>query len=328
MKNKLMKKLIPGILSGIVLWGSFSNVAFGQSVSENSEVEVTFETTINFTEEESKQYLATLEADVKETIEALTNEMLLSNDKIKEDYIESLIDALNNADVADVFDDSKNTSITIPMIAVNVDVGDETSTTDETGTIVVDTDEVENVINDCSYSDYEVTTENRNIKIKNNITFNEFAEGIYEMSENMTDSMGQACKTYAKKSKGYSWGSNRSTTVVCYSTNSYPNIVYCNKCDKSTTESKNMVTWAVGGSDCAKSVRLGIIATATTNPLLRALYVRSINCVIESCASLIDAVDHTSTTNIYCNGKKKSGTHWNCSWFSGIGHTESFHTHY
>lgn len=55
----------------------------------------------------------------------------------------------------------------------------------------------------------------------------------------------------------------------------------------------------------------------------KAYYAQNVVCVIESCQN----VSGNEGLNVYCNSKKKSGPHWNCSWINGIKHTESFHYH-
>lgn len=81
--------------------------------------------------------------------------------------------------------------------------------------------------------------------------------------------------------------------------------------------------FAVGNSDCAKSVKLGLVALADTTGILRIYNANSINCVIEGMTSAVG----DNVSNIYCNGKRKSGNYVNCSWFNGIGHSERFHYH-
>ena len=323
-----ISKLFSTVLAGSLVLGAFPGTVNAATVVDeaNDDVNISFETTIVFTEEQGQLYKEAMEKDVKETIEALTNEVMMSDNAYKEEYIESLIKDLNEANVEDVFDDETCTTMTIPMMNTGIAVDGEVEKTDLEGVITVDEAVSNEIIERFDNDDnYDVTVENDTVVVSNQVSFDDFAEGIYNMSEEMSDTEGQAVTTYSKKSKGYSWGSNASRTVVCYSTNSYPNIVYCNKCDKSSNESKSVAAWAVGGSDCAKSVRLG--GLALSGGIFGILYSNSIYCVIESCASVYDALENTSTSNIYCNGKKKSGNHWNCSWFTGIGHTESFHTH-
>ena len=76
------------------------------------------------------------------------------------------------------------------------------------------------------------------------------------------------------------------------------------------------------------SVRLGLLSIA--NPLwpIYRPYPYSEYCVDEAISS-----EDNSGGNAYCNGTStqqngtSKGSHINCSWFSGIGHSEAFHTH-
>ena len=53
---------------------------------------------------------------------------------------------------------------------------------------------------------------------------------------------------------------------------------------------------------------------------IKTSYGNSVNCVKEA------VFNSEGKGNAYCDGKKKSGK-VNCSWFNGIKHSESFHTH-
>jgi predicted nucleic acid-binding Zn-ribbon protein len=102
----------------------------------------------------------------------------------------------------------------------------------------------------------------------------------------------------------------------------YWGIVGCNKCNDAFFTGNELVGLKFG-SDCANSILLGLLyLDKTYNPLPGAdpsMFWRSVYCVDE-------AMDYGTGLNLYCNGSLKSG-HYNCSWFPGIEHSESFHTH-
>lgn len=133
------------------------------------------------------------------------------------------------------------------------------------------------------------------------------------MEDNMSETQGQAQQVfYAKKAVGKYLGNGAGRSKVFFNTN----IVGCNKHDKNTN-SINTAQFAIQNSDCSKSVKLGLAYLSNT---LLSSYKMSANCVSEAVFSA------DGKGNAYCDGKKKSGK-VNCSWFNGIKHSESFHTH-
>ena len=202
--------------------------------------------------------------------------------------------------------------------------------TDENGEVSIEKEDISEIVEDDEFSEdsveipddtdgdltVEVIDNGKKIEIVANLSFDDFADGIVEMSENMDDSIGEAKQVFYKKRKvGTYIGAGAGRTKIYFNTN----IVGCNKHDKNT---KSITTkqFALQNSDCSKSVKLGLLAY--NSPALNLLYWRSKYCVIEGMTSAIG----DNKNNIYCNGKKKSG-HVNCSWFRGIGHSEQFHTH-
>ncbi len=153
------------------------------------------------------------------------------------------------------------------------------------------------------------------------MSFDDFAEGIAAMSDAMSAGSSQTTTCiYPPQVKQYSGvGSGVGTTYVCFDVN----IVQCNKHDKDL-KSINAAQFAFGNSDCAASVKLGIVALSPLSSNdTRAYYINSTYCVNES----LNADSSKDNGNIYCDGTKKAGNHVNCSWFNGIGHSERFHYH-
>jgi hypothetical protein len=99
------------------------------------------------------------------------------------------------------------------------------------------------------------------------------------------------------------------------------NLVGCNKADNASSDGgyeTNSFPW--NDSDCAKAIALG--SAYSVNPIAFSSYYMNYNCYIEGFQQMTG-----EGTNIYCNGKEKSGYHFNCSWLYGINHTETLHAH-
>lgn len=148
------------------------------------------------------------------------------------------------------------------------------------------------------------------------MSFDDFAEGIVAMSAG--SSQTTTCIYPPKVDVNTKVGSGVGQTEVKFDVN----IVTCNKHDKDL-KSINKVQFALGNSDCAASVKFGLIALSPLSSNdTRAYYINSTYCVNESLNA-----DSKDNANEYCNGTKKAGNHVNCSWFNGIGHSERFHYH-
>ena len=191
-----------------------------------------------------------------------------------------------------MFNGDKKNTIVIPMKGIDIDCDVICDSTDENGEVEVKTSDVGELIEWCDEQNVECYQDDEGFIVKNKITVEEFAEGGLKMSEDMMEAEGQKVVTVKKvkldKNNPKVWGKNYSSSVLIKSTDKYPNIVHCNKCDDSAKENETNVV-----------------------------------CVIESCQNL----SGKEGPNVYCNRKEKSGPHWNCSWFNGINHTESFHYH-
>lgn len=253
----------------------------------------------------------------------MKNELLFSDNKVKKNQIESEIKLISKANVDDLF--NENNTLLIPMRGIDVDCDVIDGVTYEKGEVEIFSNEIDELIEWCDEQDVDCYQDGEKLVVTASITAEEFAEGGLKMSEEMMEAEGQKVVTVAKKkydkNNPCTWGKNYSKSRLVYSTKTYPNIVHCNKCDDSATENEtSQYKWLLDGSDCAKSIRLGTLYFS--NPTSYSTFVMCGLCVIESCQSLTG-----EGPNVYCNGKKKTGTHWNCSWFPGIWHTESFHYH-
>lgn len=205
----------------------------------------------------------------------------------------------------------------VPMLDTEISINDEIIETDVNGNIdeEIFLEANAETIEQSIYLSSEQDSVNFDGDIHIIKNFQSFAEGIQSMEDNMEQVEGQATQVFHKKvAVGKTLGNGAGKSKVSFDTN----IVGCNKHDKNT-KSINAAQFAIQSSDCAMSVRLGLLYA--TDPLGNAKkYKMSYNCVLEA----VTNVDGKS--NSYCDGKKKSGK-VNCSWFTGIGHSESFHTH-
>lgn len=165
-----------------------------------------------------------------------------------------------------------------------------------------------------SDEDTGLDVDERTGKITITRSLEELGEGIQRMGEGMKEAEGQVTiVTYPKKSVDQYYGNGVGRSRIYRDTN----IVGCNKHDTDTT-SINTAQFALQSSDCSSSVKLGL--AYSTNPTGLSAYWMSAYCVSEAISG------EEGLENAYCNGKLKNGR-TNCSWFTGIGHTESFHTH-
>lgn len=293
-------------------------------LSNVEDVDVTFITEIQFTEEEAAAYKEAMERDLAEHYEMLTNEIMLAQDEATKEYLEKQMDNVTKIDVDAVF--ANDNVVEVPMRDVSIKLDGDVEVTDESGTIQLEAEEAAKIATE--HLDEDIEVKGNNITVKSSISGEEFAEGGLQMADRMENGIAQkiTCVTCKKQyEKGHTWGTNRSKTVVC--TTKKKNVVYCNKCDVSNKENYNAKDWAVGNSDCAISVRLGMMASSIGGTTL-ITYSRSVKCVIEACQSAGQKLHEDSkwTNNVYCNGINKNG-HFNCSWFTGIQHTEEFHLH-
>lgn len=304
------------------------NVEEGNDWSKYENVDVTFVTCVEFTQEEAAEFEAALQTDLDEHLEQLQNDLLSTSNDSKADYLEECIETVSAMDASQVFEGEEHNILEIPMKGIEIGYDGIDDVTSSEGAVEVEGDKIEGLVDWCEGQELSVESNGDEIIVKNTITAEEFADGGLRMSENMAEGQKQVTdpvRRYDGRKKGqtrYKWGKGLCTSYCCYSTKKYPNIVHCNKCSKSATENITKKTkWLAGGSDCAKAIRLG--ALYVSNPIGNAIYAQNVVCVIESCQS----ISNNEGANIYCNWKKKSGPHWNCSWFTGIGHTESFHYH-
>lgn len=288
---------------------------------------------ISFTPEEAELYKAALNDTLKEAQEDLKKEVYECEDEDRADFFKYQLEELQKVDIDEMFVECADGSIELKIPHKNAEIiidGTEYRTDKEGYYSVEDETKIENLLEgemevvfadeNVEFASVEISFDEKleNNEVKFEKTFLEFAEGIANMSERMQNAEGQTVQVfYAKKKKDDFFGAGSGRSQVYKDVN----IVGCNKHDKNLN-SINDVQFALQNSDCAKSVRLGIVQ----EPSQATVYPYSAFCVEEAFNMIADQ-------NLYCNGKDKmrNGTskngHINCSWFKGIGHSESFHTH-
>ena len=289
---------------------------------------------ILFTPEEAELYKAALADTLREVQEDVKNEIYACEDEDRKDFFSNQLELLQEIEINEMFKEQTNGNLElrIPHRNAEIIVGDEEYLTDDEGYYKIEDEaniesifEGENKViladQNVEFAELEVSFDENvdNNEIKHKKTFLEFAEGAVNMGEKMQQAEGQTVQVfYPKKNKQQALGAGAGVTTVYKDTN----IVGCNKHDKNLNPI-NAVQFATGNSDCAKSIRLGVIVSSSTK---LPLYPYSVYCVEE-------AASEGNVENIYCNGKSnmRDGTskkgHINCSWFDGIGHSEAFHTH-
>lgn len=307
-------------------------------VSELENKDVAVNLVIEFTPEDAEVYKQSIQDALDENMESLVNEMMKTENSSKMDLLDNLVSEIETVDLESLFTEEGNSStmLKIPLTDMNVSIDEaelnlssdgkvesgEFEANQEVAETICTQDTVSIVLDDMAdlAVDAEIEKNETNYEINYKISYEDFSEGVEEMADNMSEGTAQKItNVYPAKVKVGSYvGAGAGRTKVYFNTN----IVGCNKHDKNL---KSITTkqFAAGNSDCAKSVKLGLIALADSTGVLKAYYANSINCVIEGMTS----VTGENVNNIYCNGKRKSGNHVNCSWFNGIGHSERFHYH-
>lgn len=314
-----------------------TNLETEEYVSELENKDVTINLVIEFIPEDAEVYKESIQDALDENMESLVNEMMKTQNSSKMDLLDNLVNEIENLDIESLFKEEGNsTMLKIPLTDMNVSIDEaelnlssdgkvesgEFEANEEVAETICTQDTVSIVLDDMAdlAVDAEIEKNESNIEINYKFTYEDFSEGVEEMANNMSEGTAQKItNVYPAKVKVGSYvGAGAGRTKVYFNTN----IVGCNKHDKNL---KSITTkqFAAGNSDCAKSVKLGLIALADSSGFLKAYYANSINCVIEGMTSITGE----NVNNIYCNGKRKSGNHVNCSWFNGIGHSERFHYH-
>lgn len=281
---------------------------------------------ITMTEEQGIAYRESMELVVERAVASFKEEMAMTDDADKKQFLLDLIKESEAIDYDSIFQQEANGDyhIDVPYVYGSVEIDGVKYQTDNNGCYYVQ----EN-ISDLEEKSIELykdrmlvsTDEDAGLDVDGstgNITITrsleELGEGIQRMGEGMKEAEGQVTiVTYPKKSVGQYYGNGVGQSKIYRDVN----IVGCNKHD-TNTNSINTVEFALQSSDCSSSVKLGVAYLA--NPTGLSAYWMSAYCVSEAISS------EDGGANAYCNGQLKNGK-TNCSWFTGIGHTESFHTH-
>lgn len=281
---------------------------------------------ITMTEEQGIEYRESMELAVERAIASFKDELLITDDADKQQFLLDLIRESEAIDYDNLFQqyDSGDYHIDIPYMFGSVEIDGVNYQTDINGCYYLQ--ESISELEEKSIELYKdsmlvITNEDAALDVDEgtgNITITrsleELGEGIQRMGDGMMEAEGQVTiVTYPQRAVGQTYGNGVGQSKIYRDVN----IVGCNKHDTDTT-SINTVQFATQSSDCSSSVKLGIAYAA--NPTGLSAYWMSAYCVSEAISS------DEGLDNAYCNGQLKNGK-TNCSWFTGIGHTESFHTH-
>ncbi|MCM3644883.1 carboxypeptidase-like regulatory domain-containing protein [Priestia aryabhattai] len=292
---------------------------------------------ISFSNEQIKEIKEAYESSVtsEETLSDLENDLQEAQTNGEEKEVESIsntIDSVQQLDIDKQFtkesDSTQNLETPLPSLQVSLD-DKYTVSTDKDGNyqfnnIPEGTYSLKVSLGESVLSKQEVVINgddqpNQTVDVELNMSGDTFYEGAQLMGEQMDmgDDTAETSTTYYPEYKvGTFKGSGRGTMKII----AKKNIVGCNKAGKSL--SKDSSTFPANNSDCAVAIYRG--AAYAGNRTVFSYWKNNYYCYVESVQNALSKMGESSA-NVYCNGKKKSSGHYNCSWFRG--HSESLHTH-
>lgn len=299
-----------------------SLIVFGQS---QPEVSGSLKVTFKWEKQDVEKAKSWYDFSIMKGKEAAEKELHKTTDyKVREDLV-SVSEAFENQKSNRAFKDQKDGSSTLEIPLPNVDIqfGDLKTKTDSKGNFIINGLETKTYPVVISYEGKEVYRTqlkvNKNQILDINLSFP--GNNIFKAADLMSEYMlsEENIQTASTNFPIYSIGtivpgSSGKGTMKIVAAN---NIVGCNKADKTIGDSAN---FPLNFSDCSVSIGLGTAYASNSITFMWAYM--SYNCFLESLQNFGDGNEQ----NVYCNGKNKSG-HYNCSWFNGIGCTESLHTH-
>ncbi|HEX9060234.1 MAG TPA: hypothetical protein VF941_08640 [Clostridia bacterium] len=276
-------------------------------------------------------------------------------DKIK--FLNQVLAESKKINVKNLFkinkDGSSSMEMKIPHCKVVMD-GTTTTTSDENGTYSFDNPTVGKHKIDVYYNDTLIKSDNVDISEQNidrrgtsdaskdvdltlSASSSQINDAINKMGESMVNSQSIYLPSYFGISSSSFGTYNTSTRKYPYfqpvqtKSGTYYNMYFitpsghvgCNKADTTLASAQTFPKDV--GSDCAKSIAFG--ALAYSSPVLALYYYNSEYCAIETAQEAYSKMGGGNETNVYCNGKRGSDGHYNCSWFNGIGCDERLHTH-
>ncbi|MGX6443745.1 hypothetical protein ACWM35_11080 [Neobacillus sp. K501] len=308
----------------------FSNVANAES-PDTGTLTGSVTSIITLNKEQVEPTKEMYEENIDEAVtEELPEELEIADEEgneteIKE--IQQLMDGINENGSEILFVDETNESkIETQLPDLNVKIDEFEVSTDENGNFQIPGIPTGTYNLYVTFEDSIITTQVVEIKngenqfdIELNLSGKAFFEGSQIMSEKMmtSDEVGEASTTYySTKPIGSTVGSGMGTMKIIAGNN----IVGCNKAANSLSDSSK---FPLNSSDCAVAIARG--TSYAGNPTVFFYWKKNYVCYIESIQSALDKMGENSGSNVYCNGKKKSDGHYNCSWFRD--HSERLHTH-
>jgi hypothetical protein len=275
--------------------------------------------------------------DTQQALAHSYKELILSTTDVdKKNYVLNKAEQVESIDIDALFriNEDGAYTYTVPYPSVEIVADNQVFFADENGMLSLDESAkgTEAVI---AHEGFAIDVGELNIEeksdgsslIKVTRTVEELADGMLRMGESMAME-GQGNVYRAKMNVGATWAPNtgHGTSEIIYSTTAKPNIVGCNKLHKSYTENITPAGLLFGGSDCGKSIRLGLLPFG---------YSWSDYCKDES----LNGQDGSTAGRRFCtnntgayttDGVYKQG-HYNCSWFPSVcgenAASEQGHTH-
>lgn len=270
--------------------------------------------------------------------EYIQEQIAKTDDPDKLEILNKALQASRNVNVNDMFKENEDGSseVKVPLPNAQVTIDGKTVTTDQNGKYTIDGVDSGNQKIELTFDNEEIAQKNLNIQdgvsdidanVNTTVTTDDLENAAKDMSESMAAT--QSLRYYETYKVGTKLEyKNESMQIVASK-----NVVSCNEISKNSDKTRKIKDhlsktdfskFPLNNSDCAQSIGLGVLASET--PALAVVYHNSIYCEVEA-AQAAGRRMGANTKNVYCDKKKKSGGHYNCSWFNGIGHSERLHTH-
>lgn len=288
-------------------------------------------TIITFNQSQSTEvkdwFSESIEGAVNPELEPALEEAKQEGDVVKAEAIESAINEIQDSGSDSLFtQEGTATTLKANLPDVFVSFGNISTKTDANGNFdlngIPEGEYLVTISKDGSviYSQpVDIKQGDQQIDLELNVSGDAFYEGAEQMIEgNITvEETAQASTTYYSTKPIGSYVGSKLGKMKIIANN---NIVNCNKADDSISDSQY---FPANGSDCSVAIARG--AAYASNPIVFFYWKKNLVCYIESIQSAANMLGDNAGQNVYCNAKKKSDGHYNCSWFRD--HSESLHTH-
>ena len=293
------------------------------------------ETSIHFEKSEISNTKEWLNQTKNEDLAQINNEIAQEKDPIQKNLLEQTKKALENYNPTENLKVNKDGSANLAGTAphAQVTIAGKTVTASLDGKYTVDavpigTHHVTVSSNDVPIAEQKVKISPKNLVIINpkvTATSQDIKTAATDMSQETGTVQSVRYYKYAHDVQGgiqpMHWAKGGNQVVSC-------NEAAKDSSKSSTFYNKNtdLSKFPHNNSDCARNIAQGSMVATSGSSSLYQRYGNSVNCLNESFAAMLRRVGDGWAKNQYCNGKKKSGGHYNCSWFYGVREPERLHT--